>query len=322
MGRPATDLQGPAESRWPVHFDLRGVPPDIPRAADRWWLHLILLLATLLTTTAVGARMQFNFNHNLPAFAADHDIDAFWSWWSAPGVLRSGLPFSLTLLAILLAHESGHYVACLYYGVSATLPFFLPAPTFTGTLGAFIRIRSPIYSRKQLFDIGIAGPIAGFALVLPTLAVGLALSKAIPGIASIGTLRFGTPAALWLLEKAIFPAYTPNDIYLHPVARAAWIGLFATALNLLPAGQLDGGHIVYALFGNRHKWITRAVTVALLPLGFLWYGWLLWALLLFFFARRHPAIYDLSGIGTARRRLAWLSLAMLLLSFTASPVNQ
>ncbi len=313
------------EGAWLSRFDLRYSDLRQPRAPlrpTRIWLHVILLLLTLLSTTAVGARMQFNFEHSLSVFDSPGDFDAFWAWWRNPAALEAGLPFSLTLLAILMAHECGHYVACLYYGIEASLPFFLPAPTFTGTMGAFIRIRSPIFSRRQLFDIGVAGPIAGFLFLLPALGVGLAFSKVIPGIAETGTLHFGTPLLMRLVERAVFPGAGMSDIYLHPVARAAWVGIFATALNLLPAGQLDGGHIVYALFGSAHKWVTRAVVALLIPLGiFYWTGWLFWAAVLFLVARRHPPIYDLSEIGAARWRLGILALALLVVCFTAVPVN-
>ena len=191
----------------------------------------------------------------------------------APGRLLRGLPFSLTLMTILLAHEFGHYLACVYYRVDASLPYFLPSPTLIGTFGAFIRIRSPIYSKRVLFDIGIAGPLAGFVFLLPALAIGLAFSKVIPGIAHQGSVQFGTPPVQWLLEQAIFPGVAPGDIYLHPVARAAWVGVFATALNLLPIGQLDGGHILYALVGERHKLVSKVVIALLVPLGiFFWWA--------------------------------------------------
>ncbi len=312
---------GPEPPR-PTHLDVSRAALSESLRDSRIWLHLLLFLLTLLSTSAVGARLSYNFDHNLPAFEATRDIEAFWTWWQTPLILVQGLPFSLTLLTILMAHECGHYVACLYYGINASPPFFLPAPTFTGTMGAFIRIRSPIFSRKQLFDIGIAGPIAGFLFLLPAAGIGLALSKAIPGIADLGSLHFGTPAVLRFLEWVVFPNYGIHDIYLHPVARAAWVGMFATALNLLPAGQLDGGHIIYALFEKRHKWITRIVIVTLLLLGKFWYGWLLWAVLLFVFARRHPQIYDISDIGAGRWRLGFLALVLLLLCFTISPINQ
>ena len=291
------------------------------RPKQRLWLHILLLLLTLLTTTAVGARMQFNFDHNLPFFDLDRDLPVFWEVWSNPQMLWTGLPFSLTLLAILMAHECGHYVACLYYRIDASLPYFLPAPTFTGTLGAFIRIRSTIYSKRALFDVGIAGPIAGFLFLLPALTVGLAMSKVIPGIAVAGNLTFGTPPILRFFEQLIFPGVPVADLYLHPVVRAGCIGLIATALNLLPAGQLDGGHIVYSIAGEKHKLVTRLVLVGLVVLGFFSYGWWLWAILLVFFGRKHPAIYDAHPLGRARYQLAWAALAIFLLCFTIAPVS-
>ncbi len=294
-----------------------------PAVARRWWLHILLFVLTLVSTSAVGARMEYNFDRNLPVFEADRDMDAFWAWWNHPETLATGLPFSLTLITILLAHECGHYVACLYYGIDATLPFFLPAPTFTGTLGAFIRIRSPIFSRKQLFDIGVAGPIAGFLFIIPAAGIGLAFSKLIPNIGMTGSLHFGTPLFLRLFEGLAFPGHSVNDVYLHPIARAAWVGMFATALNLLPAGQLDGGHIVYALFGRGHKWVTRATVAVLIPLGaFFWLGWVLWAVVLFLFARRHPPIYDLREVGALRWRLGALALFLFLICFTLAPVTE
>jgi len=176
----------------------------------------------------------------------------------------------LTLLAILLAHEFGHYFAAWYHGVDASLPYFLPSP-FMGTFGAFIRVRSPIYSKRALFDIGVSGPLAGFVFLLPALSVGLAFSKVLPGIEQQGSLHFGVPGFEWLLERLIFPGVPSSDIYLHPVARAAWVGMLATALNLLPIGQLDGGHIVYAFFPRRHRTISTVLCLLLLPLGK--YGW-------------------------------------------------
>jgi membrane-associated protease RseP (regulator of RpoE activity) len=291
------------------------------RRKPRYWLHALLFLLTLWSTTIVGASMQSNFERNLPFFDIDRDLAAFSKWVTHPGWLLQGLPFSLTLLTILLAHEFGHYLACLYYRVDASLPYFLPAPTFTGTLGAFIRIRSPIYSKRILFDIGIAGPIAGFVFLLPALAVGLAFSKVIQGIGHQGAFTFGTPALLWLLERAIFPAASSSDIYLHPVARAAWIGILATALNLLPIGQLDGGHILYSVVGEKHRFLSKLFVFILVPIGLVfWQGWLVWALLLFFFGMRHPAIYDPTEIGFGRRKLAALALVIFVLCFTLAPI--
>jgi membrane-associated protease RseP (regulator of RpoE activity) len=287
----------------------------------RLWLHLLLLVVTMFTTTLVGAHMQYNFSHNLPFFDLERDLDIFTVGLRSPQLFLTGLPFSLTLLTILMAHELGHYLACVYYDIDATLPFFLPAPTpFTGTLGAFIRIRSAIYSKRILFDIGVAGPLAGFVFLIPALGVGLAFSKVIPGINHQGTIQLGMPALEWLLQRWIFPGVPAADIYLHPVARAAWVGMFATALNLLPVGQLDGGHVVYALLGRSHKWITQTFLLALLPMGRWWNGWWLWAVVLFFFARKHPPVHDQTAIGTPRVKLGILALIVFLLCFSITPI--
>jgi len=288
----------------------------------RLWLHALLLLLTLLTTTIVGARLSANFEQNLPAFQFEEDFEFLFSLWQQPYLLTAGLPFSLTLLAILLAHEFGHYFACLYHRIDSSLPYFLPAPTLIGTFGAFIRIRAPIFSRRDLFDVGVAGPIAGFVFLIPALGIGLALSKVIPGIASQGDLTFGNPPLLWLALQAVFPGVAPADVYLHPVARAAWIGLFATALNLLPIGQLDGGHILYAFTGPLHRRLSQIFAVALIPLGyFYWTGWILWAVFFLITGLRRPAIIDESPVGAGRLRLGLLAAVIFLLCFTPDPIQ-
>jgi hypothetical protein len=174
----------------------------VHRPRDRYWLHALLFGLTFLTTTIVGAAMQQEFDRNLP-FDLESSFPLFLTFWREPAVLLQGLPFSLTLLAILTAHELGHYVAALAHRVDASLPYFMPSP-FLGTFGAFIRVRSPIFSRRVLFDIGASGPVAGFVFLLPALAIGLAFSKIIPGIAQQGSLHFGVPLLQWLLERAIF----------------------------------------------------------------------------------------------------------------------
>jgi Zn-dependent protease len=259
-----------------------GVQPSVTaavRSRERYWLHGLLFALTLLTTTAVGAWMMSDFERNTP-----FDIERFNFLFAFPGFfatygrflwhpssLLSGLPFSLTLMTILLAHEMGHYLAAMHHRVDASLPYFLPSPLM-GTFGAFIRVRSPIYSKRALFDIGVAGPLAGFVFLMPALAVGLAFSKVIPDIGRQGEIQFGAPALQWILERLIFPGVRSTDIYLHPVARAAWVGMLATALNLLPIGQLDGGHILYAFFPRRHRVVSRWLSILLLPLGFFWLG--------------------------------------------------
>jgi membrane-associated protease RseP (regulator of RpoE activity) len=291
------------------------------RSKQRYWLHGLLLLLTLLTTTLLGVALQYDFDRNLPVQAGQIFFEVYQRVWHHPVELLEGLPFSLTLITILLAHETGHYLAAAYYRVDASLPYFLPAPTLIGTFGAFIRIRSAIYSKRALFDIGVAGPLAGFVFLLPALSVGLAFSKVIPGIGHQGDVHFGVPLLQWLLERSIFPGAGAGDIYLHPVGRAASIGMFATALNLLPIGQLDGGHIVYALVERRHRAISTLALAALVPLTPLWPAWLFWAIILFFFGRRHPVVYDLNDLGRGRRQLGWIALAVFILCFTFAPVG-
>ena len=293
-----------------------------PAPFSRLGFHALLLALTLLTTTIVGARLATNFEQNLPAFQFDEDLAFLATLWDQPRLLTSGLPFSLTLLAILLAHEFGHYLVCRYHRIESSLPYFLPAPTLIGTFGAFIRIRGPIFSRRNLFDVGVAGPLAGFVFLLPALGIGLALSKVIPGIANQGDLTFGNPPLLCLALQAVFPDVAPADVYLHPVARAAWIGLFATALNLLPIGQLDGGHILYAITGPLHRRLSQLFAVALIPLGFVyWTGWILWAIFFLLSGLRRPPIIDEFPVGSGRLRLSLLAASIFLLSFTPNPLQ-
>jgi membrane-associated protease RseP (regulator of RpoE activity) len=281
----------------------------------------LLFVLTLLSTTIVGAGMARSFVQNRPIDFGE-SLTGYLRMWHEPSYLLLGLPFSLTLLTILLAHEFGHYLTARYYLVDATLPFFIPFPSLIGTMGAFIKIRSAILSKRVLFDIGIAGPLAGFVALVSPLIAGVALSKVVPGIGHSGDLIFGTPLILRLMEWVRFPGVPIQDIYLHPVARAAWVGLLATALNLLPIGQLDGGHILYAFLGERTRYLSRVFIFILVLMGaFIAYSWLFWAALLFFFGMRHPAIVDPNPLGRVRTCLAVAALAILILSFTMAPVT-
>lgn len=306
--------------------------PELPRDAaffplmersrpqHRYWLHALLFLLTLVTTSVVGAGLSEGFAAGRP-FNVD-DIYRYDLVWENPLYLLGGLPFALTLVGVLLAHEMGHFWTARYYHVNASLPYFLPVPTMIGTFGAFIRIRSAILSKRILFDIGIAGPIAGFvALVLPLIA-GVSLSKVIPNVAVQGDVTFGTPLMLRALEWAIFPGVSADDLLLHPVARGAWVGVLATALNLLPIGQLDGGHILYAFAGERTKYVSWVLVAIFVPMGFYFaYSWLFWAAVLFFFGMKHPHLVDPSPLSRSRVRLAWFALFMLVVCFTPSPIR-
>ncbi len=299
-----------------------------------YWLHILLLVVTIFTTLVVGARLQYNFQHGLPAFALESaSLPLFPMHWifQRPVRLAMGLPFSATLLGILLAHEFGHFVLSQRHGVYATLPYFVPAPTLIGTFGAVIRIKSPIRSRKALFDIGIAGPIAGFLVAVPVLLWGLALSKPMPVGEWSSAQEFGYPLIFRLFHRMLMPfthSHAPlNAIYLHPVAIAAWVGMFATALNLIPGGQFDGGHIIYAVAPKAHKWITRICIAILFVLGIYWPawgtwswpGWLIWAIILAFTGMRHPNVPQWPDIGRERRWFAVIALALLCLTLVLAP---
>lgn len=285
-----------------------------------WWVNLSLFVVTLISTTIFGFSLAESFASNRP-FDIDFLLDAYTRFARRDPAVWSGLTFSGPLMLILLAHEFGHYITCLRWGVNASLPYFLPSPLLLGTFGAFIRIRSPIYTRKSLFDIGVAGPIAGFVALLPFLVAGVFLSRVGHNLAPRGPLAFGTPIALRLVEELRFPHVPANDILLHPMAMAAWAGLLATAVNLLPMGQLDGGHITYSLFGARgHRWISTGMIMILAVLGIRWWGWWVWAAVMFFLGRRHPLVYDQTPVSNTRVELGILALAMFLLSFSPIPV--
>jgi membrane-associated protease RseP (regulator of RpoE activity) len=281
------------------------------------WLNIALFILTCLSTLTVGTVLMAGFTNSLGSGLRSFTREI----WHTPSLMLTGLPFSLAIMAILLAHEMGHYLTCRYYGISASLPYFIPAPTIVGTMGAFIRIRSPIHHRAALLEVGIAGPIAGFVLAIPALLIALTQSRyVVPDPA--GGFGLGEPLIFKLLEFLMGKVPPPGmDLDLHPIGLAAWFGFFATALNLLPVGQLDGGHIAYALFGRIHKRISQGFLFSLIPLGiFYWQGWLLWTTVLLFIGLRHPVTLD-DSIPLSRRHiwLGWIALAMLVLCFTPMP---
>jgi membrane-associated protease RseP (regulator of RpoE activity) len=287
----------------------------------RLWIQPILFLLTIYTTAAAGSRMARNFDEGLPAFRLEHDLFVFFSVWNDPTELVRGLPYALTLLAILLAHEFGHWGACRWYRLDATLPYFLPVPGFVGTCGAFLRIRDIIYSRRELFDIAVAGPLAGFALILPALYFGYSWSKVVPGVVQKGDLIFGLPLAFRYVEQLTFPGVSSGDVCLHPVLWAAWAGAITTAANLLPIGQLDGGHILYAWFPQRHEMLSKVAIALLVPLGFVFWPWFVWATVLYFFGRRHPYIHDYAPLDPVRKALALVAFVVFVISFIAAPAT-
>jgi membrane-associated protease RseP (regulator of RpoE activity) len=305
---------GESEEHAPVQSD------DRPRPQRAVLIPVGLFLLTLLCTTALGSRVAFHFDRNLPGLDFLEDLNTFPELLRRPELLLDGLSYSLTLLLILLAHELGHYFACRYHRVACTLPYFLPAPSFIGTFGAFIRFRSALKSRRELFDVGIAGPLAGFVFVLPALGIGLALSRIVPGLGGGAETRLGLPLLIQWLGAWIFPGARMIDLNMHPVARAAWVGLLATALNLLPVGQLDGGHIVYSWLGERHRWVSLAVIVMLGLMGFLFWPWFFWAGILLLVGRRHFPVYDDQGLDRKRKILLVLIGLIFLLSFMPAPL--
>jgi Zn-dependent protease len=288
---------------------------------QRWWLYVLFLLLTLFSTMVVGARMQFNFMHRQPVFSlTDDSLSLFPIGWIAahPANLLLGLPFSLTLMFILFAHEMGHYLYARHYRVYVTPPFFVPFPSLIGTLGAFIRIKSPIPSRAALFDIGIAGPIAGFIPACAAVVYGLWLSHPMAGGAA-SELQLGFPLAFQIAARLLHLGVPLSELSFHPIAAAAWVGMFATALNLLPGGQLDGGHIVFSISPRLHRWISLLTVFALVPLGkYYWTGWFLWAVVLAL-TMRHPRVPRYPEVSGGRRVLALCAVVMLALCFTPAP---
>ncbi len=285
-----------------------------------WWLSLTLLILTFLSTTVFGFALHNSFVAGRGLGEADWVL-GFRLLCAGNRLVCSGISYSIPLLLILLAHELGHYGMCRRWDVNATLPFFGPSPTLLGTVGAFIWIRSPIYRRRALFDIGISGPLLGFSMLVPFLVVGIWNSKVCPGYQAHSEFSFGTPVVFRVLESIRFPGIVPANICLHPMAMAAWAGLLATAINLLPVGQLDGGHIVYAVLGERgHRRVSWAVVVLLALGGLLYWPWWIWAVAMLFF-RRHPLLHNPEPIGRTRQLVSLSAILLLLLSFSVVPVR-
>jgi membrane-associated protease RseP (regulator of RpoE activity) len=287
-------------------------------------LSIILCILTALTTTSTGALYMWNFRRGLPAFATASDFVPLLWIFNHPGELVSGLSFSVTLLGILLAHEFGHWTLCARHRIMASWPYLLPAPTLSGTAGAVIRIRFGIPSLNALMDVGVAGPIFGFVLAIPATIVGLLLSKAAAGPTQQVLIQLNAPLTMQLFYwpmRLLVPSLPPiGDLVWHPVLIAAWVGLFITSLNLIPAGQLDGGHILYAISRRWHRRATIIVPVLLLVAGItLWIGWLLWGAILLIPAMRHPYVPPLPNLTGKRAGYGWIGLLMLALTFLPAP---
>jgi len=291
-----------------------------PKFQDRRWLHAVLLLVTIASTTLVGVDLYLSFINDFTAPARLPPLTLAFA--------AHGLWYSATILAILGCHELGHYVTCRYYDVDASLPFFLPFPlAITGTLGAFIRIREPIPQKRMLFDIGIAGPIAGFLVAVPALFIGVSMSHVVRLPSEFSGFELGEPLlfklASWLVWGSIPDGYSLN---MHPMAFAAWFGLLATALNLFPIGQLDGGHISYSVLGRRSSHVTLVMVGVSLALSYFAMSWRLWTALiiamLLTFGRHHPRVFDEEvPLDRTRLWLALFALVMFVVCFTPAPIQ-
>jgi len=293
---------------------------DMPRG-QKTWLNGLLFALTILTTWFAGLFFALSFLSSGGAPGASL-LD--------PRVVGLGFLYALALMTILTGHELGHYLTCRRYGILATYPFFIPGPPFLGTFGAFIRIKSPVRFKHQIFDVGANGPLTGFALALPALVIGLAFSKVGPVPATPDTISFGEPLLFRLLSGLFFgPIPEGSSLILHPVGFAGWVGLLVTAINLVPLGQLDGGHVAYALLGRRARLLSRIMVGFLAVMGLFFHlTWLILAAVLLFFEFRtkmrlqHPPVLDEDApLGTRRTILSLVILLIFILSFIPDPVK-
>ncbi len=269
-------------------------------------LHILLFILTFMTTLLAGAVL----NGVAP--------------WQNPEKIYLGLPFSITLLLILLTHEFSHYFMSRRHNVSVTLPYFIPAPSIIGTFGAIIKMRPPIPDRRALIDIGASGPIGGFIVALIAVIIGLNYSDVIPTGELQEGLSLGSSILFHVLTKIVLNIEPDKyNILLHPVAFAGWIGFLVTSLNLLPIGQLDGGHIIYALFGEKHRLISKGAIPVLIVLGILfWSGWIIWAVLMIIIGYRHPpVVYHAIELDRKRKIIGWVSFIIFIITFTPMPVS-
>lgn len=345
---PGLTLRDPAVrqalSRWPGRVYAQSGPDGVevtvarrgrPRPRERWWLHLVLLVATLVTATLAGAGL------------VDGDPLRFQSVSMGglaiplptrltPESLAPGLWFSLPLLVILGGHELGHYGLARRHGMDVSPPYFIPAPPFIsliGTFGAFIRLRSPLLNRAVLLDMGAAGPLVGFVLSLPAVLLGLRMSERVPDMPPEATASIGFVVDQYYLEmgeslgfmllRALTPMAGPGFVDLHPLAVAGWMGLFFTALNLIPVGQLDGGHVTYSLWPRGHRVLGMLTLAFLLVMGLRWMGWIAWAVLVLAVGRGrvvHPPVFDSRfRLNGPRAAIAWACIVIFVLTFIPVP---
>ena len=303
-------VAGPSEN-------LRDLPADdefVETPFSKWILPISLFVATIFTTLWAGAYQAYDGPIHGPVnFLLEH-----------PETLWRGIPFAATLLIILVTHEFGHYVLSRIHRVPASLPLFIPGPPyFIGTFGAIIRLRGPILNRRALFDIGVAGPLSGFVVAVVALVIGLNLSTVVDRTATHG-LQLGEPLLLQFISWLVVGSLPPHaDIVLHPIGFAAWFGLFVTSLNLFPIGQLDGGHVAYALWGSRQRTMAFVMVPVLIVLGFVgWSGWWLWAFMAGLWGFGHPPVRDLHvPLGRERIVVGWIAFAVFVLTFAPVPFS-
>jgi membrane-associated protease RseP (regulator of RpoE activity) len=330
---PGPDGPSPAIPDPPLdpqdHYE-QYVPKPLPPPHGKLWVQIVLFALTLVTTTWAGIEHYAFFKLDMALRDRPAALEAqLAALLSDRTLYLQGLWYSLTILTILGCHEMGHYVACLRYNVVATRPYFLPVPLpLTGTFGAFIRIKSRIPTRKALFDIGIAGPLAGFCIAVPALFVGLMMSRLdqLPENQA-GLVELGEPLlfkiATWLVWGDVASGYSVN---MHPIAFAAWFGLLATALNLFPISQLDGGHIAYAVLGRRSTVVTIVMLGVAIALAVNSISWIIWAGLLTIMIgvlgpHHPPTLYDDEPVDGMRIALAVVALVILILCFTPVPIG-
>ncbi|MBI3958489.1 MAG: site-2 protease family protein [Chloroflexi bacterium] len=350
-------------SRWLAEFNRRGFTPFlrqdeqtgsvggqnvvlqvlagvVPRSRSNPLINLLLFVVTVLSTLFVG--VLYGVDVGLDPNAGI--LELMWQILTTPDLLVKGLPFAVTLLGILTAHEFGHYFAARYHKVAVTLPYFLPMPLGFGTLGAFIRLKEPVPDRRKLFDIGVAGPLAGLLLAVPLLFYGLSTSEVMVPQAVTGALLEGNSflyyyAKLWTFGQALPNPVTGLDVMMNDITFAAWIGLLVTALNLLPLGQLDGGHTVFALFGQRARLFNWATLGGMLLLGIAgleqvqarigglenvgWSGWFMWLVLINFLGGpfHPPALDDVTELDPRRRWLGYAVILIFVLTFVPVPLR-
>lgn len=279
-------------------------------------IHVLLFLLTVISTLAAGMIQKgINPLREIMEFYRGAPFSA------TLGKFYEGVPFSATLLIILLSHELSHYFTSKRHKTAATLPYFIPAPTLIGTFGAVIRMKSPIMSRSALIDIGASGPIMGFLFSVAACAIGLHFSTVVRGPHPAEGVTLGDSIIFYLLTRIVVGSTSGAELVLHPIAFAGWIGFFVTSLNLLPVGQLDGGHVTFAFLGRMHKAVSGMIVMLLAAFGiFFWKGWLIWAALMLVLGLRHPPVYYWEKpLDPARRYVGAAVLLIFILTFVPTP---